>query len=113
MEIALMDEKLCVYQQIINSEKNKLLKKYSELKEKTKTNNYLEQVARNYQLYNEKIKKEKLEQKKAFEKLLCYFQTISKSLKKTDIALNEAVYKEKEIEDMILSLDGEIKQIIS
>ena len=113
MEIALDDQKLYNLQLIINDEKNKLLKKYNELQSKTQNNQYLEKIAENYKQYNSRILQQKKEQRKAFEKLLCYFQSISMTLKKTDEELDKALLKEKELEQVIKNLDGEIKEIIS
>lgn len=113
MEIALDDQKLYSLQLLINDEKDKLLRKYGELQTKMQNNKYLEKIAENYREHNLKILEQKRGQRKAFEKLLCYFQSISMTLKKTDEELDKALLKEKELEQVIKNLDGEIKEIIS
>lgn len=113
MEIALDDQKLYELQQIIEEEKNKLLRKHHELQQKKESNQYLEKIADNYKQYTIKIKEQKEGQKKAFEKLLCYFQSIHKSLKQTDKILETAIAEEKDIENKIKTLDAEIREIIS
>ena len=112
-DIAKRDQLIEQLQCEINHKKEKINKQFRELKNLSKGNKYLENVAEDYQKYFKYMKSEKESQQKQLEMILDYLDRLVLEEKLSTEALKHAKSEQLRAMSEINNIKGEIDQIMS
>jgi methyl-accepting chemotaxis protein len=112
MDLAKRDIKLDILKQVLEERNKFLMDKNNAIKQASKENTYLVEVADDYARYYKSIKKEKSEQQRALELLSNYISETSKTIDQTNDSLEQSKIQQQKIVEHIERLRKEIDAII-
>jgi hypothetical protein len=113
MIVAIRDKQIASIQNQIENRRKLLLHNNKKLRVITDENEYLKEIADDYDKYFNYIKEKKEQQIKAFDLIYKYLERIIKSNKYTEEELINATREQKEILDKINAIKTELDDIIS
>lgn len=113
MIVAIRDKRIASLQNQIENRRKLLLENSKKLKIITDENEYLNEVANDYDKYFAYIKEKKEQQVKAFDLIYKYLERLIKSNKYTEEEMINLLREQKEILDKINSIKTELDDIIS
>ncbi len=113
MIVAIRDKRIASLQNQIEDRKKLLLENNNKLRIITDENEYLNEVANDYDKYFSYIKEQKEQQVKAFDLIYKYLERLIKSNKYTEEEMLNALREQKEILDKINSVKSELDNIVS
>lgn len=112
MIVAIRDNKIAALQNQINDRRNLLIENNKKLKEVVDENEYLKEVANDYNKYFEYIKEKKEQQVKAFDLIYKYLERLIKSNEYTEEEMINAIREQREILEQINMIKEELNDII-
>jgi len=113
MFVAIRDKQIASLQNQIENRKKLLMDNNKKLRIITDENEYLSEIANDYDKYFNYIKENKEQQVKAFDLIYKYLERLIKSNKYTEEEAINAMREQKEILDKINSIKGELDEIIT
>ena len=112
MLLAIRDKNIKDLQSKLEERRQILLEQHRNLKKTTKENEFLEEVAQDYNKYYGFIKKQKEEQIAAFELINEYLEKIISDSKITETSLRTAKQEQSQIIERINSIRKELEDIM-
>ena len=112
MIVAIRDSKIAALQNQIIDRRNLLIENNKKLKEVVDENEYLKEVANDYNNYFEYIKEKKEQQVKAFDLIYKYLERLIKSNEYTEEEMINAIREQREILEQINMIKQELNDII-
>lgn len=112
MPLEMQDQRLMQIEEIINAKRNMLIDKQKQLKKMAKQNQFLTEVARDYNKFNNYIIQQKRDQMKALELLNHYISdlTVSGNLSKNN--LKDAKQEQRKILREMNSIRKNLDEIV-
>ena len=112
MLLAVRDKNIQDLKRTIQERKQLLLEQHRKLKKTTKENEFLEEVAQDYNKYYGFIQKQKEDQIAAFELINDYLEKIISDSKITETSLRTAKQEQSQIIERINSIRKELEDIM-
>ena len=112
MLLAIRDKNIKDLQSKLEERRQILLEQHKNLKKTTKENEFLEEVAQDYNKYYGFIKKQKEEQIAAFELINEYLEKIISDSKITETSLRTAKQEQSQIIERINNIRKELEDIM-
>lgn len=112
MDLAVRDRNIDILRQVLEERKQFLIDKHSEIKQVSKENKLLIDVAEDYSKYHYIIKKQKMEQCAALELISRYISDTAGTLEQTEEVLAESKLQQQQIQTQIQRLREDIELLL-